>query len=212
MVQHLAGRETTSSLNQVTFKDVETWEGPRCSRQKKPELFSKDLYAVAMASSKPSWLPSQPHLSLGYSSPISIPGSPFPFLLHLAMELGEFLNQFSPKDCTVFVNTTDVYCNMSPPPNNCLKDGETFFRKEEQTSKERKTLHLSACNTFLSACHHVFWSLRKPHERDETFLHVRLFSPPHKLCVCWCSQQHSNPSGREGYTQMPPDAKTSSSP
>lgn len=46
--------------------------------------------------------------------------------------------ELSPKGCPVFVNPSDVYRNASPTPNNCLKAGETFFRKEGQTTKQRK--------------------------------------------------------------------------
>lgn len=68
--------------------------------------------------------------------------------------------------CIVFVNPSDVYRDASPPPDKCLKAGETFFRKGEQTSKQRQTLPLSACNTFLSACHHMYFGASKSRMKE----------------------------------------------
>lgn len=91
--------------------------------------------------------------------------------------------ELSLKGCTVFVKPSDVYRNASTPADNCLKAVETFFRKGEQTSKQRQTLPLSACNTFLSACHHMYFGASKSHMKEMDHFCMSGLPLHHTSCV-----------------------------
>lgn len=88
-----------------------------------------------------------------------------------------------PKGCIVFVNPSDVCRNVSPPPENCLKAGENFFRKGEQTSKQRQTLPLSVCSTFLSACHHMYFGALKSRMKEMDHFCMSGLPLHHTSCV-----------------------------